>query len=533
MEHTLNFNKTLGVHNLNGVVGFTQQQYGRQQTDARKTGLQIYNGQYLTQINSAIGTSSTSGQVADIHKIQSYLGRINYSYNDKYLLTASGRIDQDSYFGPNYRTGFFPSVAVAWRINKEKFFKADWVNDLKINASYGILGINTISAFQNIGLINNGPRAVFGTNQTTYAGAYQATLSNPDLRWEKREVKNLGVDGSFFNDRLSISASVYDALSKDVLLGVPLTQTLGNLEYNPPVNAGSISNKGIEFQATYRNNSHLFKWSVSGNFTTIKNKVVSVGNQGGVNYIQVGSTRSQVGYSLGQWYVLKDLGIFQTQADINNYKRNDGTLIEPYAKPGDIKYYANPNGTGAVNNNDRVFNGSPWPTLQTGLQFNGSYKQFSVSLQLVGVFGQTIYNDVRRVLDSYQNSNFRADINPWTATNTNTSDPRLGIASNDPGIASNNIAESSRWLENGSYARIRNLEFGYQLPKTTLKNLGVDNARVFISGQNLLTITKYTGLDPDITGNTSDGYNGILSRGVDAGNYPPSRVFSLGINCTF
>ncbi len=533
MEHTLNFSKTFSKNSINGVLGFTQQRYGRQQTDARRTGLQIYNGQYLTQINSAIGNPSVTGSVADIHRIQSYLGRVNYTYNDRYLLTASGRVDQDSYFGANYRTGFFPSVAAAWRISKEEFFKADWVSDLKINASYGVLGINTIGAFQNIGLVNSGPRAIFGPNQTPFVGAYQATLSNPDLRWEKREVKNLGVDASFFNDHLAISASVYDALSKDVLLGVPLAINLGNLEYNPPVNAGSIRNRGLEFEATYRNNDHDLKWSLSGNFTTIKNKVVSVGNQGGVNYIQVGSTRSQVGYSLGQWYVLKDMGIFQSQAEVNAYKRSNGDLIEPYAKPGDIKFYANPNGTGTVNNNDRVFNGSPWPTLQSGMQFNGTYKQFSVNLQLVGVFGLKIYNDVRRALDSYQNTNFRTAINPWTATNTNTSDPRLGIATNDQGISSNNTPESSRWLENGSYGRIRNLEFGYQLPKNTLKQLGIDQARVFISGQNLLTVTKYKGLDPDIFGNLNDGYNGTLSRGVDVGNYPPNRIFSIGINCGF
>ncbi|MDB5110130.1 MAG: TonB-dependent receptor plug [Mucilaginibacter sp.] len=533
MEHTFNFNKTFGRHNINGVLGFTQQRYGRQQTDARKTGLQTFNGQALTQINSAIGTPSVIGQVLDLHKIQSYLGRVNYTFNDRYLLTASARIDQDSYFSANHRTGFFPSVAGAWRISKESFFKADWVNDLKINASYGVLGINTIGAFQNVGLINSNQRAIFGSAQTPVVGASQATLSNPDLRWEKRQVTNVGVDGNFFNNVLSVSVSVYHSLSKDVLLGVPLTEVLGNLEYNPPVNAGSISNKGIEFQATYRNSNNEFKWSVTGNFTTIKNKVESVGNQGGVNYIQVGSTRSQVGYALGQWYVLKDIGIFQSQAEVNNYKRNDGTLIEPFAKPGDVKFAANPNGTGTINNNDRVFNGSPWPTLQTGLQFNGSYKQFSVSLQMVGVFGLKIYDDVRRTLDSYQNSNFRTAINPWTPGNTNTTDPRLGLAGNDPGIASNNTPESSRWLENGSYARIRNLEIGYQLPKDLVQRFKIDNARIFISGQNLLTVTKYKGLDPDVVGNTNDGYNGILSRGVDAGNYPPNRIFSLGINCGF
>ncbi|RFZ86057.1 TonB-dependent receptor [Mucilaginibacter terrenus] len=528
LEHTLNFNKTFGVHNINGVVGFSEQSSYRDLTSARKTNLTVLStGEYLTEINSAGGAPSVSGRVAQDDRIRSYLGRLNYTYNDKYLLTASGRIDQDSRFGPNYRSGFFPSVAVAWRLSKEDFFKADWVDNLKINASYGVLGINTINSYQNIGLINNSPRAIFA-GDAIFGGAYQSTLYNADLRWEKRKETNIGFDASLFHDRLSVSASVYNNKSEDVLVNQVLGQFLGNAGGNPPVNAASISNKGIEVEATYRNNNNAFKWSVSGNVTTIKNKVLALGNQGvGVNYIQQGSTRSQIGYALGQWYVLKEVGIFQTQDEINNYKRADGSPIEPFAKPGDVKFYADPNGKGTINNNDRVFNGSPWPTLQTGLQFNASYKQFNVNLQLVGIFGLTIYNDIRRILDGYQNSNFRADINPWTPTNTSTTDPRLGIANGDPGIANNNTPESSRWLENGSYGRIRNLEIGYTFGKAALKPLHVENARIFISGQNLLTVTKYKGLDPDLVG------NGLLQRGVDAGNWPANRIYSVGVSFGF
>lgn len=527
MEHTLNFNKSFGKHTINGVVGYTQQSYYRDATDARKTNLPIFNGDYLTEINAATGTSSASGQVIQDDKIHSYLGRVNYNYNDKYLITASGRIDQDSRFGPDYRTGFFPSVAAAWRISKESFFKADWINDLKINGSYGVLGINTINSFQNVGLINNAPRAVF-INDQVVTGSYQAQLYNADLRWEKREETNIGFDATFLNNRVTVAASVYNNVSKDVLVNQVLPQYLGNAGGNPPVNAASISNKGIEVEATYRNNDHKFKWSVSGNITTIKNKVLALGNQGvGINYIQQGSTRSQIGYALGQWYVLKELGIFQTQAEVNAYKRNDGTVIEPYAKPGDIKFYANAGGTGTLNNNDRQFNGSPWPTLQSGLQFSGGYKQFSMNVQMVGVFGLTIYDDVRRALDGYQNSNFRTGINPWSPSNTGGTDPRLGIANGDAGIANNNTPESSRWLENGSYGRIRNLEFGYGLPADMVKKWHMSSARIFISGQNLLTVTKYKGQDPDLVG------NGLLQRGVDAGNWPSSRVFSIGINCGF
>lgn len=530
MEHTLNFNKTFGKHNINGVVGFTQQYFHRTYTDARRTSLQIADGQYFQSINAATGNASVSGGTTDDHRIISYLGRVNYNYADKYLLTLTGRIDQDSDFGANYRTGYFPSVAGAWRISKESFFKADWVNDLKINASYGILGINTISAFQNQGYIDNAPRAVFsnGSSDQIVNGAYQAALYNANVRWESRYETNIGADLTILNNRLIIGASVYNNTSKNALLPQPPEAAAGATGA-PYVNAGSINNKGIELIATYRNNDHNFKWSVTGNVTTIKNKVLTVGEQGVANYIIVGSdlARFQVGHQVGSWYLLKDMGLFQSQAEINSYKRANGDLIEPNAKPGDVKFYANPNGTGQVNNNDRVFAGSALPNLQTGLQFNGAYRQFSVNLQLIGIFGNKIFDDVRSHLDSYQNTNFRTAINPWSPTNTNASDPRLGVANGDPGIVLNNTYNSTRWLENGSYARIRNFEIGYTLPKSLLTQWHIDNARVFISGQNLLTITKYKGLDPDVPGAS------LLQPGLDNGTWPPSRVYSLGVNFGF
>ena len=203
------------------------------------------------------------------------------------------------------------------------------------------------------------------------------------------------------------------------------------------------------------------------------------------------------------------------------------------AKPGDVKYI-DQNGDGTINNDDRTFVGSPWPTLQTGAQFNASFRQFSLNIQLVGVFGNKIYNDVRRALDSYEQTNFRSDISPWSPENTDTGDPRIALAS-EQGIIDNNLGTSERWLENGSYVRMRNVEVGYNVPSALLGRMGVQNARLFVSGQNLFTITKYSGLDPDVVGNP-DPINAqvrILQRGVDLGNWPASRVFSFGIQCNF
>ena len=525
-EHTLNFKKAFGDHNLNGVVGISQQHTTRETTSGGRTDLQVFNGEYMNTISSAIGLATAGGGTPVDYRIYGTLGRINYSFRDKYLLTLTGRIDRDSRFGENYRTGTFHSEALAWRISEEDFFNLDWVSDLKIHASYGELGIVPLGSWDYTAYINNAPRAVFGANQFPYVGITQAQLANPDLKWEERIVKNLGFDASLMNDRLSLSVEAYNSLSQDALLQLPVAGYLGNLGGNPFVNAGSVRNTGFEFAATFRNGSRPLQWEISLNATTINNTVEDVGNRGeGIDYIQIGNTRTKVGRSLGEWYLIRTDGLFQSQTEVDSYVGSTGTMIQPFAKAGDVKY-VDLNGDGVINAGDRDFVGSPWPSLQSGMQLNASYKQFNLGIQLVGVFGYEIYNDVRKITDGYQNTNFRNDISPWTESNTSTGDPRLG-RDTEQGIIENNRSDSERWLEDGSYLRLRNVEFGYRLPQELLNRISFRTARVFISGQNLLTFTKYSGLDPDVVG------NGLYERGLDNGNWPASRVISFGIQCEF
>jgi TonB-linked SusC/RagA family outer membrane protein len=526
-EHTLNFNKSFGDHSLNGVVGFSQQEVRREGTGAIRLGLAQFEGTYLTSITSATGAQTNSGDVDTWYRTRGILGRLNYAYKDRYLLTFSDRYDQDSRFAKDFRSGNFPSLALAWRASKENFFKVNGINDLKLRASYGELGIITVGSFQYLSLLNPYQVAIFGPGQTVNPGASQARLSNPDLRWERRIVKNIGIDGSFLNNRVSVSLDAYNSLSKTALITVELPNYLGNLGGNPPVNAASIRNTGVEVAITYREVNRPFTWDVSANLTTIKNTVLSVGNQGiGKNYIQLGNTRTQIGRSIGEWFVLETNGLFQNQQQIDNYKDKNGKVIQPQAKPGDI-IYIDRDGNGIINNDDRTFKGSPWPKFQSGAQFNGYYKGFNLNVQLIGIFGFSIYNDVRRVLDSYENTNFRKDISPWTPQNTSTSDPRIGISLSDAGLVENMRGNSERWLENGSYVRMRNIELGYNIPRNAFGKINVGNARVYISAQNLFTITKYTGLDPDVVG------NGIQERGLDNGNWPASRVVSFGVQFDF
>jgi len=542
LEHTLNFNKSFGAHSVSAVVGFSRTQQQDDYTVASRTLLQTIGGQQFTTIGTAVGASSTDGGTDVLWRQHGYLGRINYNYDDRYLLTLTGRIDQDTRFGPSHRTGYFPSVAGAWRISREKFFHVSWIDELKIRGSWGKLGISSsldsYGSFPYLSVLNNSPRAIYGVNQTVVVGQYQAALSNPDIHWEERKEENAGFDANILGNRLSLSADLYTSTSNGVLVALPQPMYLGTVQatgQQTVTNAASIRNKGIELAVTYRSaRNRDFKWDISGNLTTINNKVLSVGNQGvdatgtKVDYLEATNfIRAQVGHSIGQWYMIKQAGIFKSQDEINNYKNKAGQVIQPNAKPGDVKY-VDANGDGVIDNKDRQYCGSPWPSLQAGAQFNASYHGFTLNIQLVGIFGYKIYDDVRHVLDGYQLTNFRKAINPWSASNPNGSDPRLAVDNpGDPTVSINNMAQTSRWLENGSYVRIRNIELGYQLPKKTLAAAGINNARVYISGQNLLTLTGYKGLDPDVMGNS------IIARGFDTGNWPPSRVLSAGLQFDF
>jgi TonB-linked SusC/RagA family outer membrane protein len=537
LEHTLNFNHTYGKHAISAVVGFSRTEQKRDVTAGGRVNLVTASGTLFTTISSASGALSASGGTPLFWRSHGYLGRINYTYNDRYLLTLTGRIDQDSRFGANYQTGRFPSIAAAWRLSREDFFRVSWINDLKVRASWGKLGFSDVlGSWDYLSVVNVFPRAVYGVNQGVFNGVYQDFPTNPDLRWESRTQKNVGFDATFFQNRLSTTFDVYNTLSEDVLVFLPLGLYSG-ANGTPAVNAASIRNKGVEFSATYRSKTSgtsPFRWDVSANFTTIHNEVLSVGNRGKdangtkVDYIEgTNFIRAQVGHSIGEWFVIKSAGIFKSQQEIDNYVNKAGVKIQGNAKPGDVKYI-DANGDGTINNDDRQYAGSPWPSLQTGAQFNLAYKQFSLNLQLVGVFGNKIYNDIRRVLDSYELANFRSDVNPWSPSNPNGTDARLAVnQSSDPTVSMNNMAQTDRWLESGSYVRVRNLEIAYLLPGSLLKRADFNNARIFVSGQNIVTFTKYKGLDPDVQG------TGIINRGFDAGNWPASRVVSVGITADF
>ncbi|MGZ5189776.1 MAG: SusC/RagA family TonB-linked outer membrane protein [Flavisolibacter sp.] len=546
LEHTLNFNKTFGDHGLSAVVGLSDQKISDEGNLASRTNLAIYGGSYFTTINSAGGSSGASGAEGRTY-INSYFGRLNYNFSDRYLASFTFRSDKNSLFSPKFRRGFFPSGAVAWRIDNEDFWNSNAISSLKLRASYGILGVagfppGNAGRYQYIGFLNQAPRAVFGSDQTSYLGATQARLVYEDLKWEEKKTANIGVDAAFLNNTITASVDVFRSKTEDVLIEQPIPRYLGNIGSNPIVNFGTIENKGLEIELGYRPSiSGNFRWNVAANFSVIKNKILKLGNLGidpetgkPREYIQSGNTRSQVGRSIGEYYVLKTDGIFQNQAEITQHKAQS-----LYGKPGDIRYRNLVDGgsNDDINDKDREFAGSPWPKFTTGVQCNGSYQAFSLNIQLYGAFGQKIYNDVIRDLDAMGYSNYRRGLNYWTTTHTNTETPRLGVSystgqAGDPqvdrGIVSNARGNTDRWIEDGSYLRIRNIELAYMFPQSILSRLHLNDSRIYISAQNLATFTKYKGLDPDVV-----GANVNLEPGVDVGGYPSSRIISVGLNIGF
>jgi len=519
IEHTLAFNKEFGKHSLNAVIGQSYQRDDYAQIWGQKRNLLVNpDGGYFNVLDQ--GNEGLVGGYKTRADIISYFGRAEYNYADKYLLNAVIRRDGNSRFGSSYRWENYPSVSGAWRISKEDFFKATWINDLKIRASYGTLGSANIGPYDYIAIINTFSNIAMGTDQHTEYGATQVKLANKDLHWETLTQQNYGFDAAFLNHKLSVTAEYFITKTKDVLFGFPIALTTGNDGGNPLVNGITLGNKGFELSAAYKDDDHAFKYSAGANLTLLRNKVLDLGYNRNNTY--VGNTVTEVGQPIGMWYVLQTDGLFQSMDEVNNYKNSAGKVIQPDAKPGDIRFKDN-NGDGQITNSDKVVVGSPWPKYELGLNLSGSYKNFELNMDWFGSFGAKVLNGPRSVMDRFDdNSNYRAGIQPWTPENPNTDVPRAYY-----GSTLNSRGDSDRWLENGSFFRLKYVSLSYKVPESAVKKIGFQNARITLSGQNLLTFTKYTGLDPEFSNGS------ILEKGYDYGAFPNLKMYSLGLQFGF
>ena len=519
IENTLNFNQKFGKHSINAIAG---QSYQKDRyaviSGTKRNILANPNGGYYDVLDQ--GNEPQTAGFRNQTNLISYFGRVEYNYDDKYLLNGVIRSDGVSRFGPDYKFGTFPSVSAAWRISKEDFFHSSWINDLKLRANYGTLGSSNIGPYDYIATINTFSTVPFGPGQAIQQGATQVQLANNNLKWEQVTQQNYGFDASFLHNKLTVTAEYFISKTKDVLIQYPLLISTGNDGGNPYVNGATLGNRGFELTATYQDNTRAFKYNVTANLTTLHNKVISLGY--GKNRTFVGNTVTEVGQPIGMWYVLETDGLFQNDAEVANYKNSAGVVIQPGAKPGDIRYKDN-NGDGAITNDDKAVVGSPWAKYEMGLNIGASYKGFELTMDWFGSFGAKVFNGPRSVLDNFSdNSNYRAGVQPWTPENPNTPTPRAFY-----GSTTNARGDTDRWLENGSFARLKYIGITYNVPKRMLGKIGFSSAQITLSGQNLLTITKYTGLDPEFNNSS------IFEKGYDFGAFPNLKSVSLGLQFGF
>lgn len=527
LENLLSYDSRIGPHGINAVAGYTEQQSDRGWLWGHR---RDYLDENLRQIDAGVSNLSNRGFAIE-SRLRSYLGRVNYSLSDRYLATASFRRDGSSRFGPGNRWGNFWSASVGWVLSEEPFFSGipliGGADFLKLRASYGVLGNQDFDDYQFAGLVAQNRSYLFG--EAVAPGAIQLDLANPNIKWQENTQQNYGLDVSLLGDQLSFTADYYISQSDDLLVRAPLPPTLGS-GTAPFVNAGSVRNRGFEFGLTHRLSRGGFQLTTSANLTTIENEVLDLGN--GAQPIFVGGVaRTAVGHPIGHFWVRKMDGIFQSEAEVQAHTTTvEGVerVLQPNARPGDVRY-ADLNQDGMINDDDRYNAGDPIPDWEGGLFFDGSYGRFDFSAGLRGSFGNEIFNEVSWwMLRMDDNSNLPAGTRPWTPENPSTTTPRALIG----GLAADNATRNSdRWVEDGSFVRIQNVQLGYRLPETLLGAAGLDaqQARIYVNVQNLHTFTDYTGFDPEFVGFLSGVSS--LERGIDFGRvYPSPRTISVGID---
>lgn len=520
LSYNQNFNKlhdvgvTLGTEYLTNKVDYLSA--SRNGYDDRADGsssLQYLNYGFNQQFSS--GTMEESA-------LMSYFGRVSYAYDNKYLASVNMRIDQSSRFSEKNRTGYFPSFSLGWNIAKESFLQdVSWLSDLKLRGSWGQLGN------QEIGLYP------FATIYSTSNGVLQpVTTGNPDVKWETTTQSNIGFDASLFKGAFTMAVDYFNKKGTDILVQLPTSYTNGDA--SPAyVNGAEMRNKGWDINLNYHHvvNSD-FSWDLAGNLTFLDNKVLSL-YKGKEQIISSGSGRILLreGEPVSSFYGYKTNGLFQNDGEVAAYTNKDGQLLQPNAKPGDIRF-VDVDGNGTIDDGDRTIIGNPNPKMLYSLNAAANYKGFDLNLFFNGVQGNDIYNEVDNIINSFDGRGFNQKeefyTNRWHGEGTSNSTPRATFL--DP---NNNRRTSDRYVENGSYLRLKNVVLGYTLPKPTLERIGFSTARIYVSAQNLFTVTKYSGMDPELYTNENVAGYSDLAQGIDMGTYPPARSFTFGLQVTF
>ena len=514
-DNTFTYDKVFGKHKL-GVMAGTSAQESRY--NYMNGSIQNFASDVTQQLNNGILLPKVGGSTSS-YSMLSYMGRVNYAYADKYLFTATLRQDGSSRFGEKNKYGLFPSASVAWRISQEDFFKSvTFVNDLKIRAGYGATGNQSIGNYSFASSLNTGK---YNFNNTVVSAVVPTVMPNPYVQWEQQKQGNVGVDASLFNQRVDVTIDAYLKKTDKMLVPMVVPVSTGYSDVTvPSINAGQIENKGVEITVNTKNLTGDLKWNTSFNLSYNQNKVVNINDTVPMSSGSIGLNANlaliQAGLPINEFYGFVTDGIFQNQQEVDNHALQvPGNDPNNRTSPGDIRF-KDLNNDGVINDKDRTYLGSPNPTFMFAMNNTFAYKGFDLSIFLQGIAGNKIINANRfwsEAMAVAQNQT-TATLNRWTGEGTSNSMPRAVF--NDP---NKNTRPSDRYVENGSYLRLKNVTLGYTLPTTLVKKAKLSTARFYISTQNLLTLTKYSGFDPEV------GTNGI-----DNNVYPVTRTFTVGVN---
>ena len=506
-ENTLTYQRTFDQnHAFTGLIGFTRQAFTR---ESARTGWQRFVNDILEQnsLNSGALTLSPQSSRRD-WALESYIGRINYGYQDRFLVTLTGRIDGSSRFGADNKYSFFPSGSVAWRLSEERFIKPiTFINDLKIRLSYGRTGNQEIPQYRSLAALSNSNAPIGGS---ILSGLTPSRIANPNLRWESTEQYDVGLDVGLFANRIRLTADYYNKRTIDLLLDVAIPTSSG---FSTALqNVGSIENRGIELALNTINVDRGFKWETSFNITFNRNKVLDLGGEYERPAGQASPGRQlpnsgilRVGEPVGTFYGYLTDGLFQTLEEIN-------ASSQPNVELGDRRY-KDINGDGVLDADDRTILGYAQPDFFYGFTNTFSYKNFDLSVFFQGIQGNSILN---LNLNAELNNNVPEAVNRWTPTNTDTDIPRSALGSRI----------TNKQVEDGSFLRLRNVNLGYSLPPNLADVARLRSIRIYVSAQNWLTFTKYSGFDPEVSAFGHDN----LSIGVDRGSYPVAKTLIFGLN---
>ena len=550
-ENVLSFNKDFGKHSVQAVAGFSIQ--GRKYTwntvgaEGKTTTYKVEDGNLVIGENpagfldnnfntigaGAGGTFTGDGSRWDYRRV-SYFGRVNYNFDDRYLFQATIRRDGSSKFGKDKRWGTFPSVALGWRISNEEFFPKDnAISNLKLRASWGRLGNeNALGYYDFLALISTYNTKyqgyVQGNGDNAWTGSIARGLENRSLQWETTDTKNIGVDYGFFNNHLNGSINWYYNKTENLLITKVLPPSAGLT--SPILNVGKMRNTGIELEVNYQNNTNGWDYNIGMNLATTSNKVLELSDPDQVLYgegLKFGTehfpTQTMVGRPIGSFFLYKTDGLFQSDEEAHGYVNSNGERMQPYADAGDIKF-VDVNGDGVIDEGDKVDCGSGIPKLEVNLNFSVAWRGFDLSGVLGSLWGHKLYNGNIYLYESMNaGSNFlKSTLNAWTPTNTNTDVPRAIF--NDP---NGNLKESDRFLENGNFIRLRNIQLGYTIPENLTRRIYLEKVRFYFSADNLFTITNYKGVDPEFSRAS------VLNTGIDRLIFPFTRSFTIGAQVTF